>query len=131
MPTARYYLEIGVVNGILYAVGGNNATGVLATVEAYDPTTNTWTTMAPMPTARAALGGDVVGGLLYAVGGYYGAGIGLATNEAFTPAPHLPTTTAQCKDDGWQSYGVFKNQGDCVSSVATAGKNPFGKIGDK
>jgi hypothetical protein len=25
---------------------------------------------------------------------------------------------------GWQSSGVFKNQGDCVSFVATNGKNP-------
>ena len=24
---------------------------------------------------------------------------------------------------GWQSYSVFKNQGDCVSFVATGGKN--------
>ena len=36
-----------------------------------------------------------------------------------------PTGAAQCKRDGWQSYGgLFKNQGDCVSLVATGGKNP-------
>jgi hypothetical protein len=35
----------------------------------------------------------------------------------------LPTTRAQCINDGWQSFGVFKNQGDCVSYVATGGKN--------
>ena len=32
----------------------------------------------------------------------------------------------QCKDGGWASWGVFKNQGDCVSFVATDGKNPPG-----
>jgi titin len=36
----------------------------------------------------------------------------------------LPTSKDQCKDGGWQSFGVFKNQGDCVSYVATDGKNP-------
>jgi hypothetical protein len=36
----------------------------------------------------------------------------------------LPTTADQCKKGGWESYGVFKNQGDCVSFVATGGKNP-------
>jgi hypothetical protein len=36
----------------------------------------------------------------------------------------LPTSKDQCKNGGWQSYGVFKNQGDCVSFVATGGKNP-------
>jgi hypothetical protein len=33
------------------------------------------------------------------------------------------TSKEQCKKGGWQSFG-FKNQGDCVSFVATGGKNP-------
>ena len=40
------------------------------------------------------------------------------------PPTTLPTTTAQCLNGGWQNYKVFKNQGDCVSFVATKGKNP-------
>jgi hypothetical protein len=39
----------------------------------------------------------------------------------------LPTAKGECKNGGWQSYGVFKNQGDCVSFVATGGKNPPGQ----
>jgi hypothetical protein len=35
----------------------------------------------------------------------------------------LPTSADQCKKGGWRSFGVFKNQGDCVSYVATGGKN--------
>ncbi len=38
-------------------------------------------------------------------------------------APPLPDTKDQCKKGGWKEYGVFKNQGDCVSFVATGGKN--------
>jgi choice-of-anchor C domain-containing protein len=38
--------------------------------------------------------------------------------------PTLPTNKDQCKKDGWKTFGVFKNQGDCVSFVATGGKNP-------
>jgi len=37
-----------------------------------------------------------------------------------------PTSKDQCKNGGWQSFtnpGAFKNQGDCVSYVATHGKN--------
>jgi hypothetical protein len=31
----------------------------------------------------------------------------------------------QCKNGGWMSFGsVFRKQGDCVSFVATRGKNP-------
>ena len=36
----------------------------------------------------------------------------------------LPTSKDQCKNGGWKTFGVFKNQGDCVSFVATKGKNP-------
>ena len=43
---------------------------------------------------------------------------------ALSPLPRLPTSKGQCKNGGWRTYGVFKNQGDCVSFVATKGKNP-------
>ena len=33
-----------------------------------------------------------------------------------------PTSTDQCKNGGWKTFGVFKNQGDCVSFVASKGK---------
>jgi hypothetical protein len=33
-------------------------------------------------------------------------------------------TADLCKNGGWQTYGIFKNQCDCVSDVATGGKNP-------
>lgn len=33
-------------------------------------------------------------------------------------------TPLSCKNGGWKTYGIFKNQGDCVSYVATGGKNP-------
>ena len=39
-------------------------------------------------------------------------------------APALPRAKDQCENGGWKSFGIFKNQGDCVSFVATGGKNP-------
>jgi hypothetical protein len=38
-------------------------------------------------------------------------------------ARSTPTAKEQCKNGGWQSFGVFKNQGDCVSYVAATGKS--------
>jgi hypothetical protein len=37
-----------------------------------------------------------------------------------------PLTAAECKKGGWQDFPnlAFKNQGDCVSYVATEGRNP-------
>src|SRR5438477_489784 len=85
IPTARHTLGAGVVNEMLYAVGGHNGANVVSTVEAYDPESDSWTEVAPMPTARIP-GVGVVNGVLYAVGGYdYSAHTALSTNEAFTP----------------------------------------------
>jgi hypothetical protein len=53
--------------------------------------------------------------------GFSGTG---GTQELVVDCGSLPTTTAQCKNGGWRTFGVFKNQGDCVSFVATGGKNP-------
>jgi hypothetical protein len=39
-------------------------------------------------------------------------------------APRLPPSKEQCKNGGWRDFPGFKNQGDCVSFVATRGKNP-------
>jgi hypothetical protein len=49
------------------------------------------------------------------------------TQELVITCGALPRQTAQCKNGGWRSFGVFKNQGDCVSFVATGGKNPPAK----
>jgi N-acetylneuraminic acid mutarotase len=94
MPTPRADLGVGVANGILYAVGGNNLDNFsgMATVEAYDPSTDTWTSKTSMPTARYGLGVVVINGLLYAVGGR-GAN-DLATLEAYDPATDTWTTKA-------------------------------------
>jgi hypothetical protein len=38
----------------------------------------------------------------------------------------LPNSKGQCKNGGWRTYGVFENQGDCASFVATGGMNQPG-----
>ncbi|MGH7175386.1 MAG: choice-of-anchor C family protein [Minisyncoccia bacterium] len=52
----------------------------------------------------------------------------VAITETATPPPPAATTKAQCMNSGWQTLtdihgNHFKNQGDCVSYVATGGKN--------
>jgi N-acetylneuraminic acid mutarotase len=87
MPTARHAPGAAVINGILYVVGGAAGADAdhasLATVEAYDPATNTWTPKASMPTARARLGAAAIDGILYAVGGY--TSLASALVEAYDP----------------------------------------------
>jgi N-acetylneuraminic acid mutarotase len=69
MPTMRWSAAGGVISGKLYVAGGWNGTNSLATLEVYDPTTDTWTTKTPMPAARSDASGAVIDGKLYVVGG--------------------------------------------------------------
>ncbi len=93
MPTPRAGLSVGVVNGVLYAVGGGSSGidvfGALGVVEVYDPVANAWTTKASMPTPRANLGVGVMNSILYAVGavgsGNFPAVPVEAANEAYQP----------------------------------------------
>jgi hypothetical protein len=41
-----------------------------------------------------------------------------------TDAQPFPSSKEQCKNGGWRNYPGFKNQGDCVSFVATKARNP-------
>lgn len=43
--------------------------------------------------------------------------------EGSEPAPEMPSNKDDCKKGGWEAYGVFKNQGDCVSYVASGNRN--------
>ena len=62
----------------------------------------------------------------YQIGGANNDTVTIADNDgAGTPPPGTrPTDKDQCKKGGWETFGVFKNQGDCVSWFATGGKNP-------
>jgi hypothetical protein len=60
----------------------------------------------------------------FAPGGIVGHNIEGGDFVVVDAQPTGPTTKEQCNNGGWQAYGIFKNQGDCVSFVATGGKNP-------
>ena len=49
------------------------------------------------------------------------------TSTLPTTRPLLPDAKEQCKDQGFLIFGVFENQGDCVSFVSTHGNNEPGR----
>ena len=73
MPTPRSSFALVVANSLLYAIGGNSGTPASpvpsAVVEAYNPATNAWSTLAPMPTPRWGLAASADGTMIYAIGG--------------------------------------------------------------
>lgn len=79
-PMAKRRGGVGMAscNGFLYAVGGHDApasnpsSSRFDCVERYDPSTDTWTTIAPLSSPRDAVGVGVLGGRLFVVGGYDG-----------------------------------------------------------
>ena len=72
MLIARHLFETCVVDGKVFAIGGGLekfGDTEIATVEMYDPKTDTWERKVDMPTARAGLTTAVVDGKIYAIGG--------------------------------------------------------------
>ncbi len=77
MPIARGGAAVGVVNGVLYAVGGCASSCVILNHEAYDPISSTWMEKASVPstTKQGApqqgfnnLAAGAINGILYFVG---------------------------------------------------------------
>ncbi|MBF6614790.1 MAG: hypothetical protein IVW55_16895, partial [Chloroflexi bacterium] len=102
MPTARLYLGAAVVDGTIYAIGGlpGDLTD-LATVEAYNPATDSWSARHSMSLPRggvAAVGVDSrqpgCGGFLYALGGGW-------TNYTASAERYNPAT------DSWQPISTM------------------------
>jgi len=106
MQVARANLEVAVVNGDIYAIGGNTVTGeynidqgffkginggTVNTNEQYNPATDTWTFKAPMPTPRDSFAIAVYQNKIYCIGGrtsipLYSPQTFTTANEVYDPA---------------------------------------------
>jgi N-acetylneuraminic acid mutarotase len=115
---ARAYLSVAVVDGKIYAIGGDNGSenvnlsvgigrsyDLVATNEEYDPTTDHWTTKASMPTPRALFGIATYQGKIYCIGGY-NANSNLSINEVYDPNTDTWSTKAAMPSP---AYGVQAN----------------------
>ena len=118
MPTARNALDAGVANNKIYAIGGGVGSSYFATVEEYDPATNTWTNCGtpapgngctPMPTGRVYLAVGMVNNKIYAIGGYNPSF--LTTVEEYDPAANQWTTKASMPTARYSmAVGVVNNK---------------------
>jgi N-acetylneuraminic acid mutarotase len=95
MPTARVGLCVAVVDGKIYAIGGNTAIDG-AVNEMYDPETDTWTTLEPMPTPRTDFAIAAYQNKIYCIGGVgFGQGINVTgKTEVYDPATNTWETKA-------------------------------------
>ncbi len=89
MPSARFGAAAGVIDGVLYVAGGHDGTtGATSTLQAYNPTTNTWSTLASMPQGRySGDGAGAINGELYVAGGWNWPASGLPQSQLFVYDP--------------------------------------------
>jgi hypothetical protein len=100
---------VGVVNGVLYAVGGAQNATYESAVEAYDPISNSWSSKTPMPTARFAPAAGVVDGILYVAGGGNSGG-SVGTLEAYDPVSNTWSTKAVMPTARYYLAGAVINE---------------------
>jgi N-acetylneuraminic acid mutarotase len=97
MHVARSKLGVAVVNGKIYAIGGDARHGqwpyagsIVGTNEEYDPTTDTWIFKTPMPTPRYGFAIAVYQNKIYCIGGIKSVGSagwkGTGVTEVYDPA---------------------------------------------
>jgi hypothetical protein len=119
--TAPFINPVAVLNpdgtfSFSFASGAAQVLPATITVYGFDPVNEVTTGVVFTTTvgnSTACADGTTLAGSSGGGGGGSGGGGGLV----------LPTNADQCKKNGWAAYGVFKNQGDCVSYIATKGKN--------
>ena len=95
---ARAYLGVAVVNGKIYAIGGDNGgymgnaadatvrtSSVVSDNEEYDPDSDTWAFKTPMLTARAGFASAVYQNRIYCMGGWTEDYSNTNSNEVYDP----------------------------------------------
>lgn len=99
------FTGVGVLDGILYAVGGHDGPLVRKSVEAFDPISRTWTTVSDMALCRRNAGVVAMNGLLYVVGGDDGCS-NLSSVEVYNPKTDSWTMLPSCMGIGRSYAGV-------------------------
>ncbi|MCP4135024.1 MAG: hypothetical protein GY754_28880, partial [bacterium] len=107
LSTGRDEFATAVVNGKIYAIGGD---GRIDIVEEYDPAADTWTVKTPMPTAREELAAEAVNGKIYAIGGYSSSGYSNVVEE------YDPST------DTWTTKTSMPTERDDLATAVVDGK---------
>jgi hypothetical protein len=103
----------------------DNGLGVLAVdlriLDANGNVLHTWTLSDPTDVIGVTVGGNRYGAFFQEEFPFLA-----IDNSRLDVKVGPPTDKDQCKKDGWKQFNnpAFKNQGDCVSFVATHGKNP-------
>jgi hypothetical protein len=119
MQQARYNLGVAVVNGKIYAIGGNAEKGAVGTNEEYDPVTDTWSSKSPMPTPRYRFNLVIYQNKIYCIGGSITNGGPMTeANEVYDPLTNKWETKASMPTprDSFAT-AVYQNKIYCIGGT--------------
>jgi DNA-binding CsgD family transcriptional regulator/N-acetylneuraminic acid mutarotase len=85
MPSARFGLAAVVYQEQIYAIGGETAAGVTASMDRYDPISNSWHEQSPKQTPVADVNAAVLEGKIYLPGGRLSSGQVTDVLEIYDP----------------------------------------------
>ncbi|XP_015372407.1 PREDICTED: kelch-like protein 2 [Diuraphis noxia] len=106
MSTSRFDPSVGVMDGVIYAVGGENEDEeCLKSVEVYKPSSGIWTSIADMHFSRCGSSVFALDGLLYVVGGKNGE-VQIESIEIYNPNTNT-----------WSIEEMSKSMGEIVGGV--------------
>jgi len=109
------------LRGKIYIVGGVTGRRVTSNCEAYDPSTDKWTSVASLPSARGAGGAAVLNGKIHLVGGRaYQGGTLVDVND------HLVYDPAA---NAWHADAPMPTSRDGLSLVAVPSSNTLYAVG--
>jgi DNA-binding CsgD family transcriptional regulator/N-acetylneuraminic acid mutarotase len=94
LPNPRTRLALAVRDDQLFAIGGDQETGVSDLVEIYSFETDTWSSGSPKPTPVSNVGAVVVGGRIYVPGGCVGVDQATDQVEVYDPTDDAWTQVA-------------------------------------
>ena len=120
VPSHRQGFAIAAYQNKIYVIGGWNSTNpntgisiTLGTNEMYDPTTDTWTTKAPLPTATMNLQANVVNGKIYVISGM---------TNAETPSLSNATWVYDPINNSWSTAADIPNPVFAYASAVVGSK---------
>ena len=104
--------KAGTLNGIIYVMGGLNSSGQASPTQAYNVSTNSWSTVRPLPSARGSVNGVTpLKGKLFVTGGSNSSGQLTRTLFIYDPATNTWSRGADMpRAAGCGIQGAIKGQ---------------------
>jgi hypothetical protein len=88
LSAPRFSLGAAAVNGIVYAIGGGNPS-LPSAVEAYNPATNSWSTVSQLPIATEGPAVAALNGIIYVAGGHVAGGNSSGVLQGYDPVNNV------------------------------------------